>query len=94
MNEIWILRHLSHPNIIKLYEVHESAEYVHLVLEYVKGGELFEHIQHKGTYTEADAAKFMRQLVDAIAYCERQHVIHRDVKPENLILTLALFVSA
>ena len=87
MNEIWILRHLSHPNIIKLYEVYESEEYVHLVLEYVKGGELFDHIQNKGTYTEADAAQFMRQLVDAIAYCGRNGIIHRDVKPENLILT-------
>lgn len=74
--------------------MHESAEYVHLVLEYVKGGELFEHIQRKGVYTEADAAKFMRQLVDVIAYCEQQHVIHRDVKPENLILTYILVAIA
>lgn len=86
MNEIWILRHLNHPNIIKLYEVYESDRYIHLVLEYLKGGELFEKIQALGTYNEGDAAKFMRQLIDAIDYCGNNNVIHRDMKPENIIM--------
>jgi calcium-dependent protein kinase len=87
MNEIWILRHLHHPNIITLHEVYESEKYVHLVLEYLKGGELFEVINTKGSYSENDAAKFTRQLMDAIAYCASKNVIHRDIKPENIILT-------
>lgn len=86
MNEIWILRHLTHPNIIKLYEVYESERYIHLVLEYVSGGELFEKIQSTGTFSEADAAKFMRQLIDAMDYCSSRNVIHRDIKPENIIM--------
>ncbi len=86
MNEIEILRYLNHPSIITLYEVFEAADYVHLVLEYLKGGELFDKIQEKGSYSEGDAAKIMKQLLETINYCHQRNVIHRDIKPENIIL--------
>jgi len=86
VNEIEILRFLKHPTIITLYEVYESADYVHLVIEYLKGGELFDKIQAKGSYSEGDAAKLMKRLLEAINYCHQKNVIHRDLKPENIIL--------
>ena len=86
MNEIHILCLLRHPRVIRLYEVYESLNYVHLVLEYLKGGELFEKIRSKGNYSEADAAKVMKRLLEAVAYCHQKNILHRDLKPENIIL--------
>ena len=86
LNEIEILRCLRHPKIISLYEIYESTNYIHFVIEYLGGGELFDKITEKGTYSEVDAAKVMRQLLEIISYCHSKHVIHRDLKPENMIL--------
>merc|ERR1712224_983478 len=51
------------------------------------GGELFDRIVAKGSFSEAEAATVMRQLLSALADCHRRGVLHRDVKPENLLLT-------
>ena len=59
---------------------------VDLVLEYLKGGELFLKIQEKGSYSEGDAARVMKQLLEVVDYCHSKNVIHRDIKPENIIL--------
>eukprot|EP01022_Parablepharisma_sp_SALTPOND_P020272 TRINITY_DN363_c1_g1_i1.p1 TRINITY_DN363_c1_g1~~TRINITY_DN363_c1_g1_i1.p1 ORF type:complete len:402 (+),score=38.29 TRINITY_DN363_c1_g1_i1:3023-4228(+) len=84
--EIRILRRINHPNVIKLYEVYENELYVHLILEYLKGGELFQLIQRKGIYSEKDAAIAIECVLSALAYCHERLIIHRDLKPENLIL--------
>jgi len=85
--EINILRKLNHPGIIKLYEVYENDLYVHIVLEYLKGGELYQQLQSKGVYSEKDAALVFKGMLEALEYCHTRNVIHRDIKPENLILT-------
>jgi len=51
----------------------------------VTGGELFDRIVEKGSYTEKDAADLIRQVLDAVAYMHRMGVVHRDLKPENLL---------
>ncbi len=84
--EIEIMRRLDHPKIIKLYEVFENETFIHLVLEYLSGGELFQLLQTRGIYSEHDAATAMRCVLEALAYCHQKNVIHRDLKPENLIL--------
>ncbi len=61
-----LLRKLDHENIIKLYEVYESKNNIHLVLEHLSGGELFERIRQKGQYSENDAAIIMRCLLRAL----------------------------
>jgi serine/threonine protein kinase len=50
----------------------------------VTGGELFDRIVEKGSYTEKDAADLIRQVLDAVSYMHREGVVHRDLKPENL----------
>lgn len=80
------MRKLDHENIIKLYEVHESESYIYLVLELLRGGELFERIVKKGIYTEKDAAVLMKKLLSALDYMHSKGMMHRDIKPENLIL--------
>jgi calcium-dependent protein kinase len=91
--EIEILRRVDHPNVIKLYEVYENDLYVHLILEYLKGGELFQLIQKKGIYSEKDASIAIKCLLSALAYCHQRNIIHRDLKPENLILVYNLRIN-
>lgn len=83
------MRNLDHPNIIKLYEVYETDNHINLVLELLKGGELFDKILQKTFFTEQDAAVLMHKLLDALAYMHGKGMMHRDLKPENLILASA-----
>jgi len=85
-NEIKALARLSHPNIVRLYDVFYDDVYVVLILEYLGGGELFGRIIKGGAYSERDAAKHFRDLAGAIAYMHAHNIVHRDLKPENLVL--------
>lgn len=77
---------MNHDNVIKLFEVHESDTHIYLILELLRGGELFERIIKKGIYTEKDAAIMMKKLLSALEYMHSKGIMHRDIKPENLIL--------
>lgn len=72
--------------MVPLYEVYESTKYIHLLLPYLEGGELFEKIKAKTKYKEGDAKHVMNQFLSALAYLAERKVVHRDLKPENLIL--------
>ena len=68
-NEIDILTHVDHPNIVKLYEVFEDTDHYSLVMELMTGGELFDNILQKEVYTEKEASDTIRPIIDAIQYC-------------------------
>jgi len=84
-NEIRVLKRLKHPNIVALLEVFEDKTKVFLVMELVTGGELFDRIVEKGSYSEKDAADLIKQVLSAVAYMHGEGVVHRDLKPENLL---------
>uniref|UniRef100_A0A1Y1N2A1 Calcium/calmodulin-dependent protein kinase type 1 n=1 Tax=Photinus pyralis TaxID=7054 RepID=A0A1Y1N2A1_PHOPY len=84
-NEIKVLRKLTHHNIVQLLETYEDKSKVYLVMELVTGGELFDRIVEKGSYTEKDASGLIRQVLEAVDYMHEQGVVHRDLKPENLL---------
>lgn len=88
LTEIAVLRQLNNPNVIGVHEVYESKKYIHLVLPYLEGGELFERIKSKGLYKENMGVPVMRNLLKALEYLNQMNVVHRDLKPENLILKL------
>ncbi|KAL0321304.1 UNVERIFIED_CONTAM: CBL-interacting serine/threonine-protein kinase [Sesamum radiatum] len=83
--EISILRRVRHPNIVQLFEVMASKSKIFFVMEYVKGGELFNKVA-KGRLKEEDATRYFQQLVSAVAFCHARGVYHRDLKPENILL--------
>lgn len=83
--EIQIMKKLNHPNILKLYEVYEDDEQFYLVMELVKGKELFDKIVERGMYSERDAANIILQVVSAVRYLHENGIAHRDLKPENLL---------
>lgn len=84
--EIKILRMINHPNVIKLYEVYENKQNVHLVLEYLKGGQLLTKLRDKGQFSEKNTALVIKQILGALKYCHCRNIVHRDLKPENLLL--------
>lgn len=87
-NEIDILKQINHPNIIALKEIFDSKSKLYLVMELVSGGELFDRIVEKGSYTEKDASVLIRKVIDAIHYLHGKGIVHRDLKPENLLYSL------
>eukprot|EP00004_Rigifila_ramosa_P014416 TRINITY_DN3283_c0_g1_i1.p1 TRINITY_DN3283_c0_g1~~TRINITY_DN3283_c0_g1_i1.p1 ORF type:complete len:738 (+),score=131.22 TRINITY_DN3283_c0_g1_i1:4-2217(+) len=87
--EIAALRKAENSNVIALYEVLESEEYIYLALEYAGGGELFDYIVSQSRLQEHEARHFFCQLVDAMDYLHRNSIVHRDLKPENILLDKA-----
>ena len=77
---------MDHENVIELYETYETTKYIHLLLPYLEGGELFEKIKSKGLYRESDARPVMRNFISALSYLHSKSIVHRDLKPENLLL--------
>lgn len=84
--EMEVLQTVQHPNIIELKEVFETEEMLYIVTELVTGGELFDRIVSKGSYSEHDAAALVRKFVEALDYLHDKGIVHRDLKPENLLL--------
>jgi len=84
--EIHILKVLRHPGVIQLYEIVETEKELYLIMEYARGGELFEYIVSHKRVREKEAARFMHQIISGIEYLHKLGICHRDLKPENLLM--------
>lgn len=84
--EINIISVLDHPNIVRLYESFQDRRTIYLVMELCDGGELFERIVDAGSFSEAEAAQCVKQMLLAINYLHQNLIIHRDLKPENWLV--------
>lgn len=85
LKEVTILKSLDHPNILKIFDMHEDESHYYLLTEYCAGGELFDRIQKANNFNEKMAAKYIKQLLSAIAYLHARNIVHRDLKAENLL---------
>ncbi|XP_050517014.1 ribosomal protein S6 kinase alpha-5-like isoform X1 [Diabrotica virgifera virgifera] len=86
--EINLLRACQgNPNIVTLHDVVQDDSHTYLIMEYLKGGELFDRIRRKSKFTESEASLIMRKLVSAVSFMHSRGVVHRDLKPENLVFT-------
>ncbi|XP_060752299.1 serine/threonine-protein kinase DCLK1a isoform X2 [Tachysurus vachellii] len=85
-NEVAILRRVKHPNIVLLIEEMDTYSELYLVMELVKGGDLFDAITSATRYTERDASGMLYNLANAIKYLHSLNIVHRDIKPENLLV--------
>ena len=89
MEEVAILNTLDHPNIVKYYETYNDQKYIYLVMEYVNGIPLFDKItqQTNQTFSEVTAAGYIKELLLAVNHCHAQDIVHRDIKPDNIMIT-------
>mmetsp|Transcript_13022 Transcript_13022/g.22375 ORF Transcript_13022/g.22375 Transcript_13022/m.22375 type:complete len:456 (+) Transcript_13022:182-1549(+) len=87
VREISILKSVKHVNIISTFDVFDSPSYVHIVLEYIQGGELFDLIASAGKFSEKNASQIMKQMFEGLRYLHTHRIVHRDIKPENVLCT-------
>ncbi|XP_061449809.1 SNF-related serine/threonine-protein kinase-like isoform X2 [Rhineura floridana] len=86
LQEVRCMKLVQHPNVVRLYEVIDTHTKLYLILELGDGGDMFDHImQHEGGLGEEQAKHYFAQIVHAISYCHRLHVVHRDLKLENVV---------
>ncbi|HEY73025.1 MAG TPA: serine/threonine protein kinase [Thermoflexia bacterium] len=85
--EATVLARLDHPHLVRVSDFFESEGNAYLVMNFVEGEELADHIAREGALPESQVLAWAEQLLDALAYCHSQGIIHRDVKPQNVVIT-------
>jgi len=87
--EVSLLRAVDHPGIMKMVDCYEDSDYVHIVTEKYTGGELFDKIIDSttdgGCFSEAEAARIIKSLLEAVQHLHKNDIVHRDIKPENVL---------
>jgi calcium-dependent protein kinase len=88
--EVSILRTLDHPNIVKYFETYEDDFYIHIVMEYIPGDNLFKVITNRkyNQFSEKDASEILCFLFKAILFLHKNKIVHRDIKPENILFSM------
>lgn len=89
LREIDLLRTVDHRNIMRFIDCYEDAHNVHIITEQYTGGELYDRIvrttHDRGCFTEDDAKRIIKSLLEAVQYLHDKNIVHRDIKPENIL---------
>ncbi|KAJ7390028.1 Serine/threonine-protein kinase dclk3 [Desmophyllum pertusum] len=85
-DEIDIMRRCKHPNIVRMYEDYDSTRHIYLVMELIRGGDLFDAISSSVKFTEAVTRTYVKDIAKSLAYLHKRKIVHRDLKPENLLV--------
>lgn len=87
--EVELLRMMNHKSIMRMVDVFEDADHVHIVTDKYSGGELFDKIIERttssGCINEFEAARIIKSILEAVLYLHKNGVVHRDIKPENIL---------
>ncbi|KAL2113602.1 hypothetical protein VUR80DRAFT_3290 [Thermomyces stellatus] len=84
-DELELLQRVQHPHIVKFVDWFESRDKFYIVTQLATGGELFDRICEQGKFTERDAVRTIKQVLEAVNYLHKKGIVHRDLKPENLL---------
>ena len=84
--EVTLMKMIKHPNIVRLIEVLASNSKIYLVLEVIKGGDLFDVIKDSKGLSEEVTRKHFWQIIQGVEYCHLRGISHRDLKPENILI--------
>ena len=88
-SEVNILSNLDHPNILKYFGTFEDENFIHIVMEYLKGHDLYKIISLKNYtgFDEKNMCQIIQQLLKALSFIHSKNIIHRDIKPENILFS-------
>lgn len=92
-NQIQILKVLSHPNIIQLYEVFTYRKKVYMIYEYCAGGNLLDLLEKDATFSEQNCRNIMFQILSAVNYCHSKGIAHHDLCPEHILFENTRFLG-
>jgi len=81
-----ILASIDHPFIVILYRTYQDPLHVHMLLEYVNGGEVFSHLRNAGRFSKEFTKFYTGQIVLVLQYLHEKDIVYRDLKPENLLI--------
>ncbi|CAG8776710.1 13207_t:CDS:2 [Gigaspora margarita] len=88
-DEIIVMYKISHPSLVRIYNLYNENDKIYLIMEYVKDGEFFDFISQKKKLSEYETRIVFKQLFDAIKYLHGHRIAHRDLKPENILMSSA-----
>mmetsp|Transcript_27565 Transcript_27565/g.60675 ORF Transcript_27565/g.60675 Transcript_27565/m.60675 type:complete len:398 (+) Transcript_27565:161-1354(+) len=74
------------PYIVKLWDVFEGPDETHLIMELMRGGDLLGRLVEKEVFSERDSRRIIRKLMEAIFFCHKKHIVHRDIKLDNILV--------
>ena len=89
--EIGVMQKLDHQNIVKLYDIFETTHHLYLIIEYCRGGELFDELINctpSGWFSEREASQIIKQIAEALQFMHSKMIIHRDLKLENILIAM------
>ena len=83
--EIAVLRQVQHAGVVQLFETFKNDQHYYLVLEDLSGGDLFDRIEQNGPFKEEEGGNLLRMVVSAVQFLHEKGIVHRDIKPDNLV---------
>ncbi|EED22771.1 protein kinase, putative [Talaromyces stipitatus ATCC 10500] len=86
-NEMKIMKDLRHPNIVQYIDHHEHDRWIYIIMEYIAGGELSSYLASNGKIAEDMVKSIARQLLHALHYLHKRKITHRDIKPDNILIS-------
>ncbi|KAF2270425.1 kinase-like protein [Lojkania enalia] len=85
-NEMRIMRDLRHENIVQFIDYHDESDYLYIIMEYVRYGDLQGYLNQNGIMKEPEAKLMAQQILSALGYLHRRKITHRDIKPDNILI--------
>ena len=85
LSEVAVLTRIRQGGIVELYETFKWLDKYYLVMEDLRGGDLFDRIEQQGPFNEPDAGPLIYQVVSAVAHLHERGIVHRDIKPDKLV---------